>query len=208
MYERPLDETWDGLTQRFAPRQGQRLTAFVEGVVPVAVVARDETDTSRPLWHVTGFVTPAAGRHSGISITAAVDIAIERIDFWGTFDAFVLIGTPSNAFNLFEFPATFSLPGVRPRVDFNVGNVLCLQHENTGTLTPIGQSEPYNTDSDLQTAGGIFVNKLKQPVRRLPYPPPGLILPASMFLTVQSSGTGPAAQLGVTFVYRELGRLF
>ena len=189
---RPIGEAFSlALTRLGAVRAIMR--GIHDEIIPVAVVRDEYSDRARPLWHLQAQSIGAVGQLVSTSLTSAFDVAVYAISIGG----FSLAGAPlATPVGIFTPPASYTpfainpitwFPGVRPRVGFDVGNTVAISGRNAAPTPILGWQG--------QTGPETF--------RWVNYKSP-LILPATMFLTVQILFTGQT--LVTNYIYREVGR--
>lgn len=219
----PIQTAFNKLFSRFG-RAGYRgdIREIYGGLLPVVQVARDHTDTARPLWGIAAGSGNAVGEFPSCSITSARDISIERLD-WYVSDAvgiavanFISLYTPPASYVPFAIAPTTFAAVVRPKLTFDLGLTRAIGGRNAA-LNPLGGMGVNNqVERNFEQLGGAacvncggalnFPVPLTTETKQFKPQPfffeDPLILPAGMFFTVQSTQVG--ADLLVSFWYREL----
>lgn len=200
--EIPIAKTFTGmLRSRFRNTIYGYLRSLWDTVLPVQLVGhQDFSDAERAAWHIFSYSVNQINQYASASISSRVDIAIEAINFmashWnGTPEAHaVYLYTPVASYVPWggAAPVVYWIPGVRPRIEFDLGHTFV----TTGTQGP-GFSP---VSGWLHMATLSVGNNTGNSV--LTFNPP-FILPATMYLTAQVAT--PDKRLYVSWRYREIG---
>lgn len=183
---------------RWRNTQWFELRSIWEGLLPVARLGHvDFSDTERPQWGITCQADGANFRYASASITSAADIAIEQVSFnvftaaGIPFDSPVTGFTPDAGYVPFAENAIAWWAGIRPRIQFDTGRTVVVTGRNAAVY-----GNP-----------GLFAFSSRSPhaasIQQVLYFDPPLILPATMFFTLQEQISAQA--LIASFRYREIG---
>lgn len=178
-----------------------------DSIVPSKPILPPEfSDRSRPAWGIqsVSYWTIGFAHYQSCSITSAVDIAIEEFSVaiykktatvgW-RFEPYIVY-TPDASYIPFLNATAYWIPWIRPRITFDTGNTIVVTGHNP-LVYGVAGLYGYSSGTNPTGSGYPFFVSHK-------FDPP-LILPATMFLTVQTASVANAIDLYVNWRYREIG---
>lgn len=182
---------------RWRNTQWFELRSIWEGLLPVARLGHvDFSDTERPCWGIASQARVPL-EYASASLTSAADVAVEAIGFnafgsTGTpLDGVFVLFTPNAGYIPFLNGPLFWTAGLRPRIEFDTGRSAVITGGNPA-ITGLEGLYLF-APRENNTWAGLNWH----------YFDPPLILPATMFLTLQCQAVSYA--IITTFQYREIG---
>ncbi len=178
-------------------RGGNSIRELLDTLIPTKSIGPIEFDDfSQPLWGITAETNINVGRYSTCSLVSDFDLSIQKIGVIA-FDATptvantnLLLGVPTSAYNLFEFPDLAFSPALRPSVKrFDSFSTTAVTTTNTAPLDlgcELGWTSSRIDNNTFIIAAGVPIvqSTRQQTTQEFTFDPP-LILPAGLFLSLQ-----------------------